>query len=124
MYIYYCWVTALLPDYQNGIIAGLVKHGYMVGPAAKDGKVASITAGCPSVLIALSVYKADESVTATTIYDDMVVILTEMNARYYSVIVSLSHEATWVGSNFSIPAKKKAEPPPVPSAPGKKNEVN
>lgn len=123
MYIYYCWVTALLPAYQDGIIAGLVRRGYMVGPAGKDGKVASITEGCPSVLIALSVYKAEEAVTANTIYEDMLAILTEMNARYYSLIISLSHEATWVGSNFSIPAKKKAEPPPVPPT-GKKNETN
>ena len=123
MYIYYCWVTALLPDYQDSIIAGLVRRGYMVGPAGKDGKVSSVTPGCPSVLIALSVYKADDAVTATTIYNDMVAILTEINARYYSVIVSLSHEATWIGSNFSLPAKKKSEPPPVPPA-GKKNETN
>jgi hypothetical protein len=122
MYIYYCWVTALLPDYQDSIIAGLVRRGYMVGPAAKDGKVASITEGNPSVLFAFSVYKAEQEVTATAIYDDMVGILTEMNAKYYSVIVSLSHEATWIGSNFSIPAKKKVEPPPVPS--GKKSEAN
>lgn len=123
MYIYYCWVTALLPAYQDGIIAGLVKRGYMVGPAGKDGKVSLFTEGCPSVLIALSVYKADEGVTAATIYDDMYAILAETNARYYSVIVSLSSEATWVGSNFSIPAKKKVEPPPVPPT-GKKNEAN
>ena len=96
----------------------------MVGPAAKDGKVSSITEGCPSVLIALSVYKAEESVAATSIYDDLIVVLSEMNARYYSVIVSLSHEATWVGSNFSIPAKKKSEPPPVPPPSGKKSEAN
>lgn len=121
MYIYYCWITALLPAYQDGIIAGLARRGYMVGPAAKDGKVSSVTESCPSVLIALSVYKAEE-VTAPQIYDDVVALLKEMNAKYYSVIVSLSHEATWIGSNFSVPAKKKAEPPPVPS--GKKNDTN
>jgi hypothetical protein len=27
MYIYYVWVTALLPTYQDGIIAGLVQRG-------------------------------------------------------------------------------------------------
>jgi hypothetical protein len=73
------------------------------------------------VLIALSVYKADAEVTPLQVYDDMVKVLTEMNAKYYSVVISLSHEASWGGPNFSIPLKKKAEPPPIP---GKKNTVN
>jgi hypothetical protein len=122
MYIYYCWVTALLPNYQDGIIAGMAKLGYMVGPAAKDGKIALVKENCPSVLIALSVYKAEEEVDANKIYKDIEAVLTDMNARYYSVIVSLSHEAAWVGSNFSIPVKKKVEPPPPP--PSKKGDVN
>lgn len=122
MYIYYCWVTALLPNYQDGIIAGLAKRGYMVGPASKDGQVAISKENCPSVLIALSVYKAEEEVNADFIYKDVMAILDEMKARYYSVVVSLSHEAMWVGSNFSIPVKKKAEPPPVP--PGTKSNMN
>jgi hypothetical protein len=122
MYIYYCWVTALLPAYQDGIIAGLAKRGYMVGPAAKDGIVTVGNESCPSVLIALSVYKAEETVNANVIYDDLLAILAEINARYYSVVISLSYEATWNGSNFSLPAKKKAEPPPLP--PSKKSNMN
>jgi len=121
MYIYYCWITALSAAYQDAIIAGLVKHGYMVGPAAKDGVLSIVKENCPSVLIALSVYKAETESTPLQIYDDIVQILTEINAKYYSVVISLSHAASWGGPNFSLPLKKKAEPPPVP---GKKNEAN
>jgi hypothetical protein len=113
MYIYYCWVTALLPSYQDGIVAGLAQRGYMVGPAAKDGKVAVSMENCPGVLFALSVYREEET-NVNKIYDDVVAILLDMKAYYYSVIVSLSHEATWVGPNFQIPAKNKALPPPLP----------
>jgi hypothetical protein len=123
MYIYYVWVTALLPTYQDGIIAGLVQHGYMVGPAAKDGKVTSITEGCPAALIALSVYKQEEEVDVKKIYEDVIGVLGEIPARYYSVVISLSHEATWVGPNFSVPVKSKTEPP-VPPPAGKKTNMN
>jgi hypothetical protein len=120
MYIYYCWITALLPTYQDDIIAGLAKRGYMVGPAAADGTICSVQDKCPSALIALSVYKADPETKAVKVYDDVSAVLKEMNAKYYSVIISLSHEATWVGSNFPLPSKK--EPPPPP--PDKKTNVN
>lgn len=123
MYIYYVWVTALLPEYQDGIIAKLVQRGYMVGPAAKDGQVSSKSEGCPSVLIALSVYKQEEETDVKKVYEDVVSVLNEIPARYYSVVVSLSHEATWVGSNFTLPSKGKPQPPPVPPT-GKKSNVN
>jgi hypothetical protein len=122
MYIYYCWITALLPNYQDAIIAGFVKKGYMVGPAAKDGVLSLTKENCPAVLIALSLYKAEGELTPMQIYDDVTQLLTEINAKYYSIVISLSHDASWGGPNFSIPLKKKAEPPPLP--PGKKNEVN
>ncbi len=123
MYIYYVWITALLPSYQDGIIAGLAKRGYMVGPASKDGQVAIVKENCPSALISLSVYRQEET-NVNKIYEDVVALLTEMNAYYYSVIISLSHEATWVGANLSVPPKPKpaGNPPPVPS--GKKSNVN
>jgi len=118
MYVYYCWITALMPSYQDGIVAGLAGRGYMVGPAAKDGKVSSTMENCPGVLIALSVYREEET-NVNKIYEDVVAILLDMKAYYYSVIISHSYEATWVGPNFQIPAKTKALPPPLP--PAKKN---
>lgn len=124
MYIYYCWITALLPSYQDGIISGLVNRGYMVGPAAKDGKVVTSVENNPAALFALSVYRAEET-DVNKIYEDVVGVLSDMKARYYSVIISHSYEATWVGANFSLPIKNTvvekvtATPPPLPKT--KKN---
>lgn len=124
MYIYYCWITALLPSYQDNIIAGLVRRGYMVGPAAKDGKVTTSVENNPAALIAISIYKAEDT-DVNKIYEDVVGVLHDMKARYYSVIISHSYEATWVGANFSLPLKNSvvekssATPPTIPNS--KKN---
>lgn len=129
MYIYYCWITALLPSYQDSIIAGLVKRGYMVGPAAKDGKVTT-SDNNSAALIAISVYRAEET-SVNQIYEDVSTVLKDMKAYYYSIVVSHSYEATWVGANFNLPLKNKgvvdktattAVPPPLP--PGGKKNVN
>jgi hypothetical protein len=110
MIIYYCWITAMLPSYQDGIIAGLARKGYMVGPASKDGAIATGASDTkPSVLFAVSVYKAEET-NASNIYTDVIAVLNDMKARYYSVIISHSYEATWAGSNIKLPGK----PPPIP----------
>ena len=123
MHIYYCWITALLSSYQDGIVAGLAKRGYMVGPAAKDGQVSIVQENSPSALVSLSIYK-EEEINVNKIYDDVIAVLTEMKAYYHSVIISLSYEATWVGSNVQVPPKPKpvGNPPPVPS--GKKKNIN
>lgn len=126
MYIYYCWITALLPNYQDKIIAALVKKGYMVGPAAKDGQVAISSEKSPSTLFALSLYKAEE-ITVNQIYEDVVNILQEMKAHYYSVVISHSYESTWGGSNFQLPLKQgvvEKAPPSPPTTPGGKKNVN
>ena len=112
MYIYYCWITALLPSYQDGIVAGLARKGYMVGPASKDGKVVeSINKDSPSVLFALSVYKPTET-NANKIYDDVMLVLQEMRAHYLSVIISLSSEAVWAGTNIKLPTTEAVAPLP------------
>ncbi len=115
-YIYYVWVTALLASYQDAIIAGMVKKGYMVGPAAKDGQIVSGAENSPAALIALSIYKTKET-DCKAIYEDVIDLLTEMKAHFHSVIVSLSNDAVWVGPNILIQVKEKPkplEPPPLP----------
>ena len=124
MYIYYCWITTLLPTYQDGIVAGLARRGYMVGPAAKDGQVTFSTEKCPSALVALSVYKAEET-NVSNIYNDLVEVLQEMGAYYYSVVIVLSSEATWAGSNFQLPIKGLSSDKPIPPPlPGTKKNMN
>ena len=119
MYIYYVWISAMLPNYQDSIVAGLARKGYMVGPSAKDGVVT--TGHTPAVLIALNVYKA-EDVDVNIIYSDVVDVLKDIKAYYYSVIICLSTEATWSSGNVIAPAKEVEKP--VPPLPGPKKNIN
>lgn len=114
MYIYYVWISAMLPNYQDGIVGGLVRKGYMVGPSAKDGGVT--TGVSPAVLISLGVYKPEE-IDVNVIYSDVIEVLKEIKAYYYSVVISLSTEATWSSGNVIAPAKdtEKPSPPPLPN---------
>jgi hypothetical protein len=118
MQIYFCWITVLLPEFQDQIIAGMAKRGYMVGPSSKDGRVISAPGDNPAgSVVALSVYKQIGSASAKEVYDDLVAILDESKGYFYSVIVAASTEAAWVGSNFQLPIKKQANlPPPIPPA--------
>ena len=114
MEMYFCWITVLLPAVQDDIIAGMVRKGYMIGPTSKDGKVISAPGDNPAgSVVAISVYKRTGSVTAKDIYDDLTQILDDAKGYYYSIIITASTEATWVGSNFQLPARKEAPPPPL-----------
>lgn len=120
MLIYYCWLTVLIPNYLDGIIAGLVKKGYMVGSADQGGKpLIHSSENTPSVLIALSLYLSnppkDVKSDANTVYTDVNAVLSEMGVKYLSVVICGAGDAAWIGSNFSLPTLEKAlpEPPPV-----------
>jgi hypothetical protein len=120
-HIFYCWITALIPQYLDGIIAGMAKKGYMVGPASKDGKLLSGGSNSPASLIAISVYKTS-GVEIGTIYDDLAAVLLDMKAMYHSIVIAASYEATWIGSNIQLPTKTRKDPPPLP--PGDRSKMN
>jgi hypothetical protein len=106
MQLYYIFITAMLESYQDQIISGMVKKGYMIGPASKDGKIAIATKyKSPSVLLVLSVYR-NKDYAGDKIYADIVLILTDIKAYYYSVIVSESADSIWGGSNIILPDKE------------------
>jgi hypothetical protein len=52
-----------------------------------------------------------------------VAVLQEINAYYYSIVIVLSSEATWGGSNFQLPIKGLSpdSPTPPPTTGTKKN---
>ena len=115
MNIYHCWVTGLLASYQDGIVIGMVRKGYMIGPAAKDGQViCNSKSNAPAFLIALNVYKlVDPSeITAQKVYDDLMDVLKDMNAYYYSIVISLGVDSIWSAANFDINVKKEEPTPP------------
>jgi hypothetical protein len=83
--LYHIWITALVALYEGKVIQGLVTKGYSV-TAASGSSITITSNGSPSSLIALRVEK--ENITAKIIYEDIVFILTNMEAKYYSIIVS------------------------------------
>jgi len=109
----------MLSSYQDGLIAGLVKKGYNVGPSSGDGNIGIGTENQPSFLISLTLYKVNGQITAQSIYDDCMGILTAMKAYFYAIIVAQAYDSTWTGCNFNMPNKKTAAPPPLP--PNKSN---
>lgn len=122
MYIYYCWITVLIPSYQDGIIAGMVKKGYMVGPAAKDGSIIIGNSDQPAAIISLSLYQTIETEAKTNvkqIYTDLMSVLVDIKAYYYSIVVVLASDATWIGSNITFHKEKIIAPPS-----GEKNNIN
>ncbi len=108
MHVYYCFITAMLASYQDGIVAGMAKRGYMIGSASKNGKlVEGVWPDAPSVVIALGVYKPEET-TAAEIYKDIDEVCRDMKTCVYSIVISYAHEAVWQGPNFLLPANSKA----------------
>ena len=101
MYVFNVFITTLIPNYQDGIISGLAKKGYMVGPADKDGKMVA-DGGSAGTLMALSVYKAEE-IDCKKIHQDVGDVLHVEGARCYSLVVVLASDVAWSGPNFDLP---------------------
>lgn len=108
------WITCLLESYEDRIIAGMVKKGYQVGPAASGGQVSIKYDNGASVLIALRVDSSKEDVKAVEISKDIMDVLKDNNFLYYSVIVSALTSSCWNGANVVLPKPAQPAPPPLP----------
>lgn len=104
----------MIKSHQDPLISGLVKKGYTIGPASADLSLSYSTDDQASYLLAFTVFKAGRDVLAKEIYEDILSILSEVKAYYYSVVVAHSYDATWVGCNFAL---QKKSPPPIPKLP-------
>jgi hypothetical protein len=109
MYVFNVFITTLIPNYQDGIITGLAKKGYMVGPASKDGKVVA-EGGNAGTLLALSVYRQEE-IDTHKIHQDVCEVLVEVGARTYSLVVALASDVAWSGPNFDLPIVETVKKP-------------
>jgi hypothetical protein len=122
MKVFYCWITAMFAAYQDSIVAALARKGYMVGPACKDGQIISVASEqSSSVIMAFALYRTDGSGNHEQAYSDVITILIDINAKYYSVVISPgSLEAIWTGSNV----KGTASPPQLPPIPVPDKNMN
>jgi hypothetical protein len=108
------WVTCMLQAYEDCIIAGMVRKGYIVSICSIDGKLTHGTQDNPAVIITFRCDTTDEKIAAKDIHTDLVAVLRDMKAMYYSVVVSALSDACWIGSNIALP---KSPPPPIPQVP-------
>ena len=115
---YVAWVTCMLSDYEDHILAGMVKKGYQVSPAAQSGQITLGNQGSAAVVVCFRIDSSKEDIQVTDVSKDLMDLLNEKKFLYYSVIVSALTSSTWNTSNINIPkAAPVVEPPPIPSAP-------
>lgn len=95
-------LTALTSLYEKELIHKLVVNGYSVSPATEQGVIAPSSPNAAGALISLCINKSDE-LSAVSLYQEIVVILNDMKAKYYSLIIlPFSYNACWSGGNFSV----------------------
>jgi hypothetical protein len=105
---YHVWITALLSAYEKGIIHGLVGKGYTVSAADYNGALSYTFHGAAATLVSLKLGK--EKIVPSELMDDVRAVLTAMNAKFYSIVVSkYTVNCTWVGTNIAISPEKILE---------------
>lgn len=112
----------MLQSYQDGIVAGLVKRGYVVALASGE-KSSTNREDQVSALIVLTVYKLDDKMSTSKLYEDLAFILTDIKAYFYSVVIADSTTSTWVGSNILLQPEKEI-PQLTPAPDTKKSKLN
>jgi hypothetical protein len=114
------WVTCMLKSYEDAIIAGMVKKGYVISVIATNGEVTSGSKDNPAVVVTIRVDSTKEETEAKDVHKDLLEVLTEKKFFYYSVIVSALADSCWVSSNIILPKQDKPIPPSIPE-PDKSN---
>ncbi len=99
--MFHLHLTALTGSYEKELVFKLIQKGYSVAPASD----LCITLQSPEnagALISLQLEKLGE-LHAPAIYDDVMSILSEMQAKYYSLIITaFSYDSRWAGGNFKL----------------------
>jgi len=97
---FHVWITALTKSYEPELTSRLLNRGYTLTASSSAGKVNTDTYNSVP-LFALKVSK--NGATSATIYDDISVVLLEMKAYYYSLIISeASDQARWTSTNINF----------------------
>lgn len=124
MKVYTCWITCMLESYQDQIVAGLIKKGYTIG-LASTGKVIVNQDNQVSAVIAFTAYNlSQEDLTITKMYDDICLILTDIKAYFYSIVIAEAVNSTWTGSNIFMQPKKQTQLLPAATDSTKKSKLN
>lgn len=108
------WVTCMFRDYEDLIVAGMLKKGYTVGTVASDGKLTHGDESRPAVITTFKIETRDETKKATDVFKDLLAVLQEKKVLFYSVVVSAYVDASWIASNIELPKPAPVQAPPQP----------
>lgn len=98
--MFHLHLTALTKLYEKNLIHKLVQKGYHTAPASGQG-ITLQSFKNSAALISLQISRLD--LTVEEIYSDVLLILEEIGAKYYSLIITaFSTEARWISSNFEF----------------------
>jgi len=100
------WITCLTSSYEDTLIAGMVKKGYIIGAAAAQGKVSVAKEDSPSAVIAITIDSYNENLKAADVYKDLVEVIADKKVICYSVIVTAQVDSSWGAANFNLPKKE------------------
>lgn len=114
--IYYLFITALVKSYENELCGRLLNLGYTLTAGANSGKInADIYNSAPIFSFSITKAGANES----SIFKDVMIVLTAMNAYYYSIVVmERAGTPMWCSTNINFDE-------PIPTTiQSKKSELN
>jgi hypothetical protein len=109
------FITALVEEYSDKLIAGMVTKGYTVSAVIPGDHTAIAVEGGASALIVFNLYTGKDGVTCDTIHTELIDLIQEERMYVYSVVVSERSPAAFAGTNIITP--KKAQPPALPPIP-------
>lgn len=97
--MFHLHITTSTGSYEKDLVHKLIMRGYSVAPAARQGTITMRSDEYDGALISLQLDRLD--VRSTDIYDEVTAALTDIHAKYYSIIItSFSYDSVWAGSNF------------------------
>ena len=104
--MFHLHLTALTSSYEKDLVYRLIQKGYSVAPAS-DLSITIQSSKNIGALISLQLEKLTE-IHAPDVYDDVLSVLNEMRAKYYSlVITAFSYDSRWAGSNIELPTTEQ-----------------
>lgn len=117
---FFVFITALIPSYDNMIIAGLVKKGYQVCPASSSNEVTCGGKDSISAIIALRIDSTEKD--ATELHTVVHQLLVDLKIVYYSLLVTVATDCCWHASGLQLP--KALPPAPLPNVRKPSSDLN
>lgn len=101
MYAYNIWITALTQQYEESIIAQLIKKGFSVKASDPNNSISCIKQGSPAALIAL-IIQSEEPQDTLTLWHIVAEVLEAIKGMYYSLVVTEKVACAWSVGNINL----------------------